>query len=61
MQIVKIEGSLTHLKAVDFFDAMKKEKRFSTDVWGVTLNFSQAIRQVKKDNYAPAEKCLARL
>ena len=61
MQIAKAEGELTHIEAVNFFDRMKKEKRFSTDVWGVTLNFKQAIKQVKADNYARAEKWLARL
>lgn len=61
MQIAKTEGGLSHIEAVDFFNQMKKEKRFSTDVWGVTLNFKQAIKQVKKDNYARAEKWLANL
>ncbi len=61
MQIAKTAGGLTHLEAVEFFNRMKEEKRFSTDVWGVTLNFNQAIKQVKKDNYARAEKWLARL
>jgi|GEM_PF-2764941 len=61
MAIAKSEGKLTHLEAVEFFDQMKKEKRFSTDVWGVTLNFKQAIKQVEKDNYARAEKWLASL
>ncbi|EDX83393.1 Nitric oxide synthase, oxygenase domain protein [Synechococcus sp. PCC 7335] len=61
MQIAKTEGGLTHLEAVDFFNRMKSEKRFSTDVWGVTLNFKQAIKQVEKDNYARAEKWLANL
>ena len=61
MQIAKTEGGLDHLDAVAFFDRMKKERRFSTDVWGVTLNFKQAIKQVEKDNYARAEKWLANL
>ncbi|MDB9527480.1 nitric oxide synthase oxygenase [Oscillatoria sp. CS-180] len=61
MQIAKTEGGLSHVEAVEFFDRMKQEKRFSTDVWGVTLNFEQAIKQVKKDNYARAEKWLANL
>lgn len=61
MQIAKIEGGLSHLEAVEFFDRMKQEKRFSTDVWGVTLNYQQAIKQVEQDNYARAEKWLATL
>jgi hypothetical protein len=61
MHIAKSEGGMSHIEAVDFFEHMKKEKRFATDVWGVTLNFKQAIKQVEKDNYARAEKWLANL
>ncbi len=61
MHIAKSEGGLSHIEAVNFFERMKQEKRFSTDVWGVTLNFKQTIKQVQKDNYARAEKWLAKL
>lgn len=61
MAIAKTEGSLTHIEAVEFFDKMKQEKRFHTDVWGVQLNFQQAIQQVQKDNYSKAEKWLERV
>jgi hypothetical protein len=40
---------------------MKQEQRFHTDVWGVQLNFKQAIQQVQKDNYSKAEKWLERV
>jgi len=56
MAIAKNHGGLSHIEAVDFFDKMKKEGRFNTDVWGVTLNFKKAIKQVQKDNYSKAEK-----
>ncbi|MEO1761028.1 MAG: nitric-oxide synthase, partial [Cyanobacteria bacterium J06629_18] len=58
MAIAKNHGGLSHIEAVDFFDKMKKEGRFNTDVWGVTLNFNKAIKQVQKDNYSKAEKWL---
>jgi sulfite reductase alpha subunit-like flavoprotein len=59
--IAKTEGGLTHIEAIDFFDKMKQEKRFHSDVWGVTLNYKQAIKQVQKDNYSKAEKWLNRV
>ena len=58
MAIAKTQGGLSHIEAVDFFDKMKQEGRFNTDVWGVTLNFKKAIKQVQKDNYSKAEKWL---
>ncbi|MBW4602681.1 MAG: nitric oxide synthase oxygenase [Calothrix sp. FI2-JRJ7] len=61
LSIAKTEGGLTHIEAVDFFDKMKQEKRFHSDVWGVTLNYKQAIKQVQKDNYSKAEKWLNRV
>ncbi|MDX2231583.1 MAG: nitric oxide synthase oxygenase [Leptolyngbyaceae cyanobacterium bins.349] len=61
MAIAKTEGQLSHIETVEFFDKMKQEKRFHTDVWGVQLNFKQAIQQVQKDNYAKAEKWLERV
>lgn len=61
MEIAKTEGRLTHIATVEFFDRMKKEHRFHTDVWGVQLNFKQAIAQVQKDNYSKAEKWLERV
>ncbi|MEM9008090.1 MAG: nitric oxide synthase oxygenase, partial [Cyanobacteria bacterium P01_F01_bin.86] len=61
MKIAKTEGKLSHIEAVEFFEKMKQEKRFATDVWGVTLNFKQAIKQVEKDNYSRAEKWLSKL
>jgi sulfite reductase alpha subunit-like flavoprotein len=41
MAIAKTESQLSHIEAVEFFDTMKQEKRFYTDVWGVQLNFSK--------------------
>lgn len=61
LSIAKTEGNLSHIEAVEFFDNMKQEKRFHTDVWGVQLNFKQAIQQVQKDNYSKAEKWLERV
>lgn len=58
MTIAKTQGNLSHIEAVEFFDQMKQEKRFHTDVWGMQLNFKQAIQQVQKDNYLKAEKWL---
>ncbi|HEY9727698.1 MAG TPA: hypothetical protein V6D50_14710, partial [Chroococcales cyanobacterium] len=61
MSIAKTVGNLSHIEAVEFFDTMKQEHRFHTDVWGVQLNFKQAIEQVQKDNYSKAEKWLERV
>ncbi|HBB31497.1 MAG TPA: nitric-oxide synthase [Cyanobacteria bacterium UBA8803] len=59
--IAKKQGKLTHTEMVQFFDRMKQQKRFFSDVWGVTLNFKQAIQQVQKDNYSKAEIWLNRI
>lgn len=61
LAIAKTEGGLSHIEAVNFFDKMKQEKRFSSDVWGVQLHFKQAIKQVQKDNYSKAERWLNRM
>jgi sulfite reductase alpha subunit-like flavoprotein len=61
MAIAKTEGNLSHVEAVEFFDKMKQENRFHADVWGIQLNFKQAIQQVQKDNYSKAEKWLERV
>ena len=61
MEIAKTEGNLSHIEVVEFFDKMKQEKRFHSDVWGVQLNFKQAIQQMQKDNYSKAEKWLERV
>ena len=61
LSIAKTEGGLSHPDAVGFFDKMKQEKRFTSDVWGVQLNFKQAIKQVQKDNYSKAEGWLIRV
>ena len=61
LAIAKTEGGLSHPEAVQFFDKMKQEKRFTSDVWGVQLHFKQAIKQVQKDNYSKAEGWLIRV
>ncbi|MBN4004697.1 nitric oxide synthase oxygenase [Nostoc sp. LPT] len=61
LAIAKTEGNLSHFEAVQFFEQMKQQKRFSNDVWGVTLNYKQAIKQVQKDNYSKAERWLNRV
>ena len=61
MAIAKTEGKLSHVQAIEFFETMKRERRFYADVWGVQLNFKQAIQQVQKDNYSRAEKWLERV
>ena len=59
--IAQKQGNLTHDEMVQFFDRMKQEKRLVSDVWGVTLNFKEAIQQVQKANYSKAEVWLERL
>ncbi|MEH2257620.1 nitric oxide synthase oxygenase [Nostoc sp.] len=61
LAIAKTEGNLSNFEAVQFFEQMKQQKRFSNDVWGVTLNYKQAIKQVQKDNYSKAERWLNRV
>lgn len=61
MNITKTQGNLSHLEMRTFFDKMKKENRFYTDVWGVTLNYQDAMKQVQKDKYSKAEKWLNRV
>ena len=61
MAITKTEGGLSHIEAVSFFNKMKQEKRFSSDVWGVVLHFREAIKEVQHDNYSKAEKWLERV
>ena len=61
LAIAKTEGGLSHPQAVEFFDQMKREKRFTSDVWGVVLNYHQAIKQVQHDNYSKAEGWLIRV
>jgi hypothetical protein len=61
LALTKTEGGLSDTEAVEFFDKMKQEKRFTSDVWGVQLHFKQAIKQVQHDNYSKAEKWLNRL
>ena len=43
LAIAKTEGNFSHFEAVQFFEQMKQQKRFSNNVWGVTLNYKQAI------------------
>jgi sulfite reductase alpha subunit-like flavoprotein len=61
LAIAKTEGNLSHLEAVQFFETMKQQKRFFSDVWGVQLHFKQALKQVQKDNYSKAERWLHRV
>ncbi len=61
LSIAHDEGRLSYLETVDFFDRMKAEKRFTTDVWGVTLNYKEAIDAVRKRKYAQAEHWLKRV
>ncbi|MBE9048106.1 hypothetical protein IQ255_27550 [Pleurocapsales cyanobacterium LEGE 10410] len=59
--IAKSEGNLSHTDAIEFFNRMKQEKLFYSDVWSVTLNFKQAIKEVQHDNYSEAENWCARV
>ena len=59
--IAKTQGKLNHIQAVQFFEKMKQEKRFHTDVWGVQLNFKQSLKQLQKDNYSQAKLWLNRV
>lgn len=61
LAIAKTEGRMSHPEAVNFFDKMKQEKRFTSDVWGVVLNYKQAVKQVQHDNYSKAEGWLIRV
>ncbi|MFB2979631.1 hypothetical protein [Microseira sp. BLCC-F43] len=61
MAIAKKQGKLTHTEMVQFFERMQQEKRFHADVWGVQLNFKQAIQPVQKNNYSKAELWLNRI
>jgi nitric-oxide synthase len=61
MAIAKREGGLSDTDAVNFFDQMKLERRFFSDVWGVVLNFKESIKEVQHDNYSKAEKWLDRM
>ncbi|MGI4779158.1 MAG: hypothetical protein ACRYGA_13770 [Janthinobacterium lividum] len=58
MTIAQRQGGMTRGEAVDFFDRMKAEKRFHTDVWGITLNFKQAIEEVQDAKYNQGEHWL---
>ncbi len=60
LAIAQKQGKLDYIEAVQFFERMKQEKRFFSDVWGVTLNFKQAIQELQKDNYSQAEVWLNR-
>ena len=59
MAIAKTEGGLSDTDAVNFFDTMKLEKRFFSDVWGVAQNFNQAIKEVQHDNYSKPKNGLS--
>ena len=58
MGIVQHQGGLTRGAAIDFFDRMKAEKRFHADVWGITLNFNNALVDVREAKYAQGERWL---
>ena len=58
MAIAQKEGGLTRGQAIDFFDRMKAEKRFHADVWGITLNFRQALSEVREAKYNQGERWL---
>lgn len=61
MTIAKTTGGLSHAEAVDFFQTMQRENRFLMDVWGVLLNFRQAMAEVQEVRYSQGERWLGRL
>ena len=58
MAIAQREGGMTRGEAIDFFDRMKSEKRYHADVWGITLNFKQALAEVRDAKYNQGERWL---
>ena len=61
LEIVREKGGMNHFHSVAFFDLMKEEKRFQTDVWGVTLNYAQTIEALRVENYARGEAWLEKM
>ena len=61
MIIAKTVGGLSHTQTVDFFQTMRTENRFVMDVWGVLLNYRQAMSDAQEANYAQGERWLERV
>jgi sulfite reductase alpha subunit-like flavoprotein len=61
MNIAKTVGGLSHAEAVEFFRTMRRENRFVMDVWGVLLNYRQALAELQDANYSQGERWLERV
>ncbi|MBC3786961.1 nitric oxide synthase oxygenase [Spirosoma utsteinense] len=58
MNIAKTVGGLSHAEAVDFFRKMRHENRFVMDVWGVLLNYREALAELQDAHYSQGERWL---
>lgn len=61
MTIAKTEGGLSHTEAVDFFRTMRTENRFFTDVWGILVNYPEALAEVQEARYSQGERWFKRV
>mmetsp|Transcript_36391 Transcript_36391/g.50013 ORF Transcript_36391/g.50013 Transcript_36391/m.50013 type:complete len:544 (+) Transcript_36391:642-2273(+) len=43
IKVITMDGDLSYAQTLRFLDKMKKEGRYQTDVWGLTLNFKDAL------------------
>lgn len=49
--ITKTSGGLDHYGCVQFFEKMKKERRFQADVWGVVEKRDEALKRLVNKRY----------
>lgn len=61
MTIARTVGGLSYAEAISFFRAMRSENRFVMDVWGVLLNYRQALAELQDTNYSQGERWLERV
>lgn len=61
MTIAKTVGGLSYAEAIDFFRTMRSENRFVMDVWGVLLNYRQALAELQDATYSQGERWLERV
>lgn len=61
LRIARSVGGLSHAEAVDFLRTMQSQNRLMLDVWGVLLNFPNALADVQEAKYTQGERWLERL
>lgn len=61
MTIARSTGGMTHAQAVAFFERMRRENRFFSDVWGVLVNSQQDLADVQEARYSQGERWLERV